>query len=110
MSEVGIGPTTITKTVAAAGTRVQVSTSDLFCSAVFFECDNTGTGPIYVGDVTVVSTKYMTRLVKGNTGIWIMPGAFGARPQGGLINLKNFYLDAGASGDKCQVTYFQRVG
>lgn len=108
----GIKPVIATKTVATAGTRVQVSTSSVYVTAIYFEALKTNTGVIYVGDSSVTSTLYMTALSAG-TGFTVTTSANihpGTSSGGNEVQLSAFYVDAGTSGDKVQVSYMQRLG
>lgn len=105
-----VTPTVLVITVTTAGTKAQVSASDLWVSSAYFEAASANSGTIYIGDSTVTSTKYMSARTSGlGLGIsWDSSGQ--GRPGGSEINLKYFYVDASVNGSKCMVTYFQRMG
>jgi predicted RecA/RadA family phage recombinase len=108
----GIVPSISTKTVATAGTRVQAGTAGTYVTSIYFEALKTNTGVIYVGDISVSSTLYMTALSAGSgftvtTNHNVRPGSSSG---GNEVNLGSLYVDAGTSGDKVQVSYMQRLG
>lgn len=110
-----VTPVLITKTVTAAGTRVQVTTdTSIKPSAVYFEALATNTGQIYIGDSSVSSTVYFARLPIPSTtsapswSISTVDG--GGRASGTELQLSNFWLDASVSGEKVQITYVYEVG
>lgn len=96
-------------TVTTAGTRAQVSTTDKYASCVRFEAD--GTSTLYVGDSTVSATAYSAKIVGGSAvNAWQLNADGQSSVNETMINLKYFYVDAGANGAKVHVTYFDRVG
>jgi hypothetical protein len=105
----GLKPILNTVTVTTAGTRVQVTSTDTFCSRIRFEAD--GTSTIYVGDSTVASTKYCAKIVGGSSVTnWELEADAQNSVNKTMFNLKHFYVDAGANGAKVHVTYFDRQG
>lgn len=109
----GIKPNNVAKTVTTAGTRVAVSATDLYVTSVYFEAKSTNTGVIFVGDSSVSSALYVTRLAAG-AGFSLSAadgtGKASSSSGGGEINLKEVYLDSSVNGDICMVGYLQRVG
>lgn len=108
----GLKPVILTKTVTTAGTEIAVSSTDLYVTTVYFEALSTNTGVIFVGDLNVTSTLYMTRLAAGagfslSVPSPIMPGSSSG---GNELNLKHLYVDCSVNGEKVQVSYLQRVG
>lgn len=101
----GLKPVVNTVTVTTAGTRVQVSATSQYAYKVRFE---SVAGTIFVGDSTVSSLKYMTKLTAGNAVE--LTGYIQGGPNAGSFQLSSFYLDSVGSADKCQVTYFEREG
>lgn len=104
----GLGPNLFDVTVTTAGTRVQVSSTPILCSHVRFEAD--GTSTIYVGDSTVSSSKYSAKTLSGATSpvpFWELVAIDGAI--GSMFDLSKFWVDGGANGAKCHVTYFDRT-
>lgn len=84
------------RTVTTSGTRVQLSTSNRLCNWFIVQAKPGNTEPIYVGNSSV-TTSNTPGVAKG----WsIMYPATDAENR---YNLKDFYLDAGTSGDG--VTY-----
>lgn len=104
-----ITPTNVTKTVTTAGTRVQVTSSSAEKPAsIYFEALATNTGVIYIGLSDVSSTKYIARVAAG-VGFGLSTDSNGAaRVSGTNLRLSDFWLDAGTSGDKIQVTALPR--
>lgn len=97
-------PNISTVTVTTAGTRVQAASSSTACYILIFESI---AGTIYVGDSTVASTKYVAKLTAGQR--LVLQGYPDGGPNAGCFQLSSFYLDCATNGDKCQVTYFQRM-
>lgn len=95
---------TINKTVTTAGTRVQVSTTDLFVKKVVVRGEAGNTGHIYVGTVTVSSSVGL-HLKVGDMPVELDPGLVNGHQD--MINLKNMYVDASVSGEKVSFLYFQ---
>jgi len=100
-------PNITTVAVATAGVRVQASSTNLYCEWVRFE---SVAGTIYVGASDVASTKYMTKLAAGVGYDLKNPGQTNHAGDKQSFNLKNFWFDSAGSGDKCQMTYFTRIG
>ncbi len=103
-----VKPNIATLTNTTAGTRTQVNSSVTQVTSVYFEALSTNTGVIYIGDSTVTSTKYMTRLAVSAGFNLSAGGNFGGF--GAEINLSTLYIDSSVSGDKVQVTFLTRVG
>lgn len=104
-----VTPVQSTKTVATAGTAVQLSTNvKLFPASVYLE---SVAGTIYVGLSNVSSTNYIAKLTAGQ-GITISAAGVGVHYRSGSqgIQLSSLYIDAASNGDKCQVTYMNEQG
>ena len=91
--------------VAAAGTAVQVSSSEIRTQSVIIQAPVDNTGDIFVGDSSVDSAN----------GIIIRPGnsldfTGDNMGQGGdfEINLSDLYVDAATNGDEVRVMYVER--
>lgn len=106
----GIGLNVVNKTVATAGTRIQLTSSTIYATAVFIEAHENNTGTIYVGNSTVASTTYTRRLLPG-TGFQIAaePNAQ-AGQHGGMLDLSKIYFDASANAQVVMVTYLDKLG
>lgn len=104
----GVKPIIAVKTVTTAGTRVQLSTTDLYVTSVYFEGLRTNTGNIYIGDVLVSSTVYAAALaaLQGFAMSVDVPWPASQTP----LNLKTMYIDSAINGEKVCMTYFERVG
>jgi hypothetical protein len=84
-------------TVAAAGTRQQVTVTPTSIRAIRFESDDGNTNPIFIGDSAVAATAYGVRLASaGNNSDWIK---FEGQTPG---DLSHFYVDVTTSGEKAQ--------
>lgn len=108
----GIAPVNASKTVATAGTRVQFTTSAIYCTSIYVEALGGNTGYIYVGGSNVSSTVYIARLGAGQGITFAIDGdpKASAATGGNEYNLNFLYLDSSVSGEKALVTYQQRVG
>lgn len=93
----------LNKTVTTAGTRVQVSTTDLFVKKIVVAGHAANTGHIYLGDSTVASTAGL-HLKVGAPPIVIEAGQIGGKDD--LFNLKDMYVDASVNGEKVSILYF----
>ncbi len=110
----GVRPFVQAVTVSTAGSRVQVQSSSAYCTQIIFEAKlANGANNVFVGDVSVSSSKYMTAMTGGER-IVLSLGASPVRPSdsngGPEMQLNSFYLDAQTAGAVCMITYFQRVG
>ena len=105
-------PKLLTKTVATAGTRVEVTTSTtILPTSIYFEALATNTGYIYIGDSTVSSTVYFARLSPGQGFTFSSDGVGGSGRVGSIgFQLSAFYVDSSVSGEKVQVTYMNQIG
>lgn len=92
-------------TVTTAGTRVQVSASNIAASTVIFSVPAANTGSIFVGDSNVSSTRGI-EVPKGTT-ISITADMFG-KPSGSDLLLSDLYVDAATNGDDVNVSYLAR--
>lgn len=106
-----IKPVMTEKTVTTAGTRVQVSTTDVFVSAIFCETPRANTGYIYIGGSTVSSTVFFHEFAIGKD-TWSMtsPIAGLGRPPSNAINLADLYVDSSVNGEKVKITYLPVLG
>ena len=108
----GISPQVSTVTVTTAGTRAQASASSRYVVAVYVEALKTNSGVIYVGNSSVSSALYTAALSAG-AGFGITADSHGrvsTTSVGPEIQLSSIWFDTSSSGDKVQVTYFERVG
>jgi uncharacterized protein with beta-barrel porin domain len=95
---------TLNVTVTTAGTRVQVSTTDLWVKKIVVRGHAANTGHIYLGTSTVSSTVGL-HLKVGDPPLVI--GDLESR--GGIddvFNLKNMYIDSSVNGEKLSILYF----
>ena len=106
----GIGIQTFNKTVASAGTRVQITAAATYAQAVFFEAHEANTGSLYVGSSAVSTASYVKRLTAGNGfSINALPGSHPG-PDGGMIDLSKYYVDAGTAAQVVCVSFIMHVG
>ena len=89
-------------TVTTAGTRVQVSTTDLFVKKVVLAGHAANTGHIYVGGSTVSATVGLHLKVGAPPLVLDAPLIDGRTDS---INLKNMYVDASVNGEKVSLLY-----
>ena len=89
------------KAVAAAGTRVQLTTTHTACAEVTIMPDPGNTGNIYVGGNTVSSANGLT-LIKTAAPVKFSGGA--ANP----LNLEDFWIDAATNADAALYVYIVR--
>jgi hypothetical protein len=84
-------------TVTTAGTRVQITSSDITAVAVVIQALPTNTGNIFVGDSTVASTN----------GLILTPGDIIVidPEEENELNLSDVYVDAATNADKVRVAY-----
>jgi hypothetical protein len=100
------GPIVASKTVTTAGTQVQLSTTDLLVTAVFFEGLRGNTGFIYIGDADVSNALYIASVASaGSFGMSLGSGK-GFKDPSALINLKNIWVDSSVNGEKVLWSYF----
>lgn len=108
----GVAPHVSTVTITTAGTRVQgAGTSSKYVNSVYVEALKTNTGVIYVGDSSVSSTLYMCALSAG-AGFTISVDTHnkvGGSTSGPELQLNSLYFDCSVSGEKCQMTYLNRI-
>lgn len=92
-------------TVTTAGTRVRITASDIPVASVYIEALDGNSGKMYVGDLTVSSTKYTSSLTAGN-GVTVQgPNVRGIEEE---FYLSDFYIDASVNGEKVLVSYLKR--
>lgn len=108
----GVKPVVMVVTVATAGNAIAVISASTQVTAVYFEGFEGNTGKIYVGTSTVTTSTYAAKLIAGG-GFSLTAdnqGRAGSSAGGGEIALNTIFVNAGTSGDKCMVTYLERVG
>lgn len=89
-------------TVATAGTRVQITSSNLGASGIVFQAGPSNTGRVYIGDSTVSSSN----------GVSLGPGeifAVSSQSLDGVMDaeliLSDYWVDADVSGNSVRVQY-----
>lgn len=92
------------KTVATAGTAVQVSTADTAVYDILFQAPSGNTGAVYIGLSDVDSTTYIVTLAKGES--WATSGSIGG-PSAGQFILSDYWVDAATNGDKVNIAYIK---
>ena len=91
-------------TVATAGTRLQISSSNIMVNAVFVQAHEDNSGNIYVGDENV----------SANQGTSVGPGQplqYSGDPTYPLLSeflLSDVWVDAATDGDKVRIAYFKK--
>lgn len=101
-------PVNTTKTVTTAATRVQVSTSHILVTSVYFEALKTNTGVIYVGLSDVSGTVHMSALSAGE-GMNISVDQVAKHTSQTMLDLYSFWVDSSVSGEKVQVSYLRNL-
>lgn len=97
--------TPVAKSVAAAGTREQLTSTPTLADQVLIQAKPGNSGNVFVGDSNVSSTRGWT----------LIPGQFvsfeGPRRPGGTdsMDLSTIWLDVATNGDGVQWGYFKRV-
>ncbi len=106
----GLGLNIINKTVATAGSRVQLSTNTLYAQAIYFEALDSNLGSVYIGNSTVSSTAYMKKLIAG--GGFSLNAAAGARigADGGMLELSQIWIDSSTAAQVLCITYVNHIG
>jgi hypothetical protein len=89
-------------TVATAGTRVPLSSTPLYASALLIVADRLNSGYVYIGDESVSSAN----------GIELSAGRdhpIGVESEGGRfnapLNLADIYIDSSVNGNAVRVSY-----
>jgi len=100
-----VTPKSFVRSVANAGSRVQLTTIDLKVISVTFQAELFNTGIIYVGDNQVSSSNYAYGLVAGDS---VSLDAFHLGSGPVLISLNEIWVDASSSGDDLIVSTLQR--
>jgi LysM repeat protein len=90
-------------TVTTAGTRVQVSGSDLYVYSVSVQAKKANTGKIYVGDSSVSSSRGY-QLEPGE--VITLNGFDGKATE--EFNVTDLYVDATVNGEGVHVTYLKK--
>lgn len=89
-------------TVSNAGTRVQITSSDIAASGIIFQANPANTGRTYIGDSTVTSSNGMS-LGPGeifSVSSQSLDGVMDAE-----INLSDYWVDADVSGNSVRIQY-----
>lgn len=88
-------------TVTSAGTRVQVSSTDLYAYDVIFQAPTANAANIFIGDSTVSSSN----------GLILTPGDSMSlsgtvfKTHTDQFNLKDIYVDSTSNNQTCRVAY-----
>lgn len=106
----GVGPTIVNKTVATAGTRVQLFTAVTYAQSAYFEGLDANSGSIYLGNSTVSSTAYMRKI--GATGGFSLSAIPGSQSGvgGGMLDLSTLWIDATANSQVLLISYMLHIG
>lgn len=91
-------------TVTTAGTRVQITSSDIRATSVTIQADAANTGDMYVGDSTVASNKALTLDARESVSL------NGDTVAGNTeeFNLSEIYVDSSVNGESVHVFYLGR--
>lgn len=91
-------------TVTTAGTRVALSSTDVWAIGFSALAPAANAGVVYIGDVTVAASN--GRVIAAGSGV-DMKNLLGLDNVSAKINLKNTYVDAATNGDKLTFCYFE---
>lgn len=93
-------------TVTTAGTRVQLSATDIRITTLIVQADPANTGNIFIGDDNVASNR-ASAVLEPDASFVITADASG-RSGWEEFTLSDFYIDSSANGDKAYVSYVKR--
>ena len=102
-----VTPKSFVKTIATAGTREQLTTTNMKVLNVTFQAELFNTGIIYIGDNQVSSSNYAYGLVAGDS-VSLDALILGLAPI--FISLNEIWIDTSSDGDKLVVSMLQRSG
>lgn len=92
-------------TVTTSGTAVPLSATDIDkVVMIYISCPAANTGNIMVGDSTVEAASGLSGMEISKGQVPLVIGS-----PNHYVDLKNIYVDALNSGDKCKVSYLQVV-
>jgi len=97
---------TLNVTVTTAGTRVQVSTTDLLVKKVIIAGHAANTGHIFLGTSNVSSTVGL-QLKVGAPPLVLGDIEIGGRDD--FFNLKDMWIDSSVNGEKLSILYFSEA-
>lgn len=92
-----------TVTVTTAGTRVQVSSTELSGSSIIIQADELNTGKLFVGDSDVDSTDFFL-----HPGQSLPLGADSVRGITEGLFLSDIFLDAENDGNAARIIFIKR--
>jgi hypothetical protein len=87
-------------TVSGAGTRVQLTSTITRANGIYIEADEDNSATIYIGNITVGSDSYISRVTAGQGWSWSV------EPGGSLINPSSVYIDASDTNQSVQWGYY----
>jgi hypothetical protein len=93
------------KTVTTAGTREQLTTSEVKSPSVSIQALRANTNTVFIGNNQVSSTTHFVSLAAGGTTV-LSAEAFGLA--GAQIDLSQIWLDVGVNGEGVVVGYLDR--
>ena len=96
---------TITCATTAGGSAI--STGQL-CTSVYLEADSGNSGNVYIGDINVASTRYMTVLSAGK-GIMISAD-YPSKAGASNLQMSTIFSLGSAASQKLHVTFLERMG
>jgi len=96
-------PTSASKSVTTAGTRVQLSTdSSIRSGYIVIQALSTNSGKIFLGGTTVSSSNGLTLSASASVTLNAEAIKGGAR----IYRLSDFYIDSSVNGEGVNITYF----
>ncbi len=96
--------TLASKATVTAGTRVQVSTTDLYVLSLAVQSKKANTGKIYVGDASVSATQ-CHQLEPGETIVIEGQGKPNSLEE---VNVADVYFDSSINAEGVNLTYIKR--
>lgn len=104
-----IGPNVSVITIATAGNATRAGTSGTGATSIYLEAPMSNTGYVYIGASDVSSSKYTACLAAGQ-GFTIAIDGQPVRPGAGSLDVGLWYVTTSVNGEKCNVTYIDRMG
>lgn len=92
------------KTVTTAGTRVALSTSNVWARGLKVSAPAGNAGAVFLGDVTVAAANGIS--IAAGTTVSLADFVEAEPP---IVNLASIYVDSAINGDKLTFVYFEPV-
>lgn len=102
-------PYVFRKAVTTAGTQERLSDSNIKCSYVRIQPEDSNTGVMFVGDSQVSSTLGIELMISAAAGVRSATHLELFAVDNDLISLKDIWVDAATSADEVQVFCMRRA-